>query len=417
VGELLEAGGGGVVGGPVDVAVVGAGPAGAAAALAVLRAAPGARVVLLDRASFPRDKACGDGVAPHVQDVLTRLGVPPLLEDHAPGEVLRLEFPGGASAARPMPRPARVVPRTVLDARLVAAAQERGAQLVRHRVRRLERDGDLEVLDGDLRARVVVGADGPRSAVQGALAARLDGRGLPGVYRPRLPRPVRGGDVAVALRGYAPVGAGREREQIIAFEPDAAWPAYAWSFPVGDGRANVGYGELLPADGRPGPTKARMLERLEALLPGAGDGGTAWRAAHLPLSPGRARQPDGAVLLAGDALGLVNPLTGEGIHAAVLSGALAGLAAARALRRGRPHDAGRSYRLALRSTFGRHHVHLGAVARLAADRRLVAAGLRAGGDRQDVFDGLVEMGLADGTLTRAVLGGTMVRLRPGLGGV
>ncbi|MGB8650311.1 MAG: FAD-dependent oxidoreductase, partial [Mycobacteriales bacterium] len=53
-----------------DVAVVGAGPAGAAAALSALRTRPGARVLLLDRAGFPRDKACGDGIAPHALDEL-----------------------------------------------------------------------------------------------------------------------------------------------------------------------------------------------------------------------------------------------------------------------------------------------------------------------------------------------------------
>ena len=58
-----------------DVVVVGAGPAGAAAALAARRAAPAARVLLLDRADFPRDKACGDGIAPEALDVLAELGV------------------------------------------------------------------------------------------------------------------------------------------------------------------------------------------------------------------------------------------------------------------------------------------------------------------------------------------------------
>ncbi len=57
-----------------DLVVVGAGPAGATAALAALREEPGLRVTLLDRSDFPRDKCCGDGIAPHVLDVLSRLG-------------------------------------------------------------------------------------------------------------------------------------------------------------------------------------------------------------------------------------------------------------------------------------------------------------------------------------------------------
>ena len=67
-----------------DLVVVGAGPAGTAAALGALTARPGLRVLLLDRADFPRDKACGDGIAPHVLDVLEQVGVTGLRDDQAP---------------------------------------------------------------------------------------------------------------------------------------------------------------------------------------------------------------------------------------------------------------------------------------------------------------------------------------------
>ena len=373
----------------VDVAVVGGGPAGAVAALGVLRAWPQARVVVLDRADFPRDKTCGDGIAPHVADVLDRLGVDPLYEDFAPVHVLRLGFLGGAGAVGRMCRPARVVPREVFDARLLDAAVKQGAHVVRHRVRSMTptRSGGVDI-DGVFHAAVVVGADGAHSLARTAA-------GLPPHHRDR---------TAIALRGYAPVSGGREHEQVISFTDDAGWPAYAWSFPVGDGRANVGYGELLPARGA-GTSKAQMLERIERLLPGAATGGSRWQAHHLPLSSGRARQPNGRLLLAGDALGLVNPLTGEGIHAAVRSGALAGIAASRAVRIGAPDTAGRSYRTALRGAMGRHLWHMDVVTRLAVDPRTVAAGLEVAGRDCRVFDALVDMGLADGGLTPHVLTG------------
>lgn len=104
-----------------DVAVVGAGPAGAAAALAALAERPRARVLLLDRAAFPRDKACGDGVAPHVLDVLDGLGAANVVSDRVPVRILDLsQCPW--TVHRQMRRPAWVVPRRVLDARLVEAA-------------------------------------------------------------------------------------------------------------------------------------------------------------------------------------------------------------------------------------------------------------------------------------------------------
>lgn len=386
-----------------DVAVVGAGPAGAAAALAALRARPSARVLLLDRADFPRDKTCGDGVAAEVLDVLDRLGVGGLLDDWPRVHRLRLGFPDGTGVARRLRRPTLVVPRAVLDARLVAAAVDRGAVLRRHRVRRVGRAvddaGDRPVeLDGAVRARVVVGADGAHSAVRAGLGLS----------------PPRPGTTAIALRGYAPVGVAREHEQVIAFAGHAAWPAYAWSFPVGDGRANVGYGEALPVGG-PGPTRDEMLDRLAALLPGAEAGGTGWRAHHLPLSTGRVRVPDGPVLLAGDALGLVNPLTGEGIHAAVRSGALAGLAAARAVRQGCPERAATLYRAGLRAGLGRHLRHMDAVAHLAGDVRVLSAGLEVAAADRRVFDDLVRLGLADGGLTGHLV--VALARRAGVGGV
>jgi geranylgeranyl reductase family protein len=385
-----------------DVAVVGAGPAGSAAAIAARRAWPRARVALLDRAEFPRDKSCGDGVAPHVLDVLARIGVTGLLDDWPGVHRLSLGFPGGPQLSGTMRRPAYVVPRAVLDARIRDAALERGAEPVLHRVRQVEILADRVVLDGEIEARVVIGADGAHSRLRSALAPST-----------------RAGSQAIALRAYAPVGSLPTDEQLIVFARDGGCPAYAWSFPIGDGRVNVGYGELLPPSGRT-PTRALLLDRLHGLLPGLTEL-TGLRGHHLPLSTAGVRQPNGRILLAGDALSLVNPLTGEGIHAAVLSGALAGVAAARAARAsssrsgagigdGTGAGPGREYRAAMRSAYGRHTRDVGLLAGLARPRA-VAAGLRGAGDRRQVFDDLVELGLADGTISPAILGAILRELR------
>ena len=294
-----------------DLVVVGAGPAGAAAALGALHHDPALRVLLLDRADFPRDKCCGDGIAPHVFDELARVGVTDAADGWEPLQRLALTR-GELGVERPMRRSVWVIPREVFDARLVDAAVAAGAVLRRHRVRDVEVGPDGVVLDGVLRAPVVVGADGVHSVVRAAV----------GLGRP--------GRRALALRGYAPTPAGRRGTQVIAYG-ERRQPSYAWAFDRGDGLSNVGYGELLAGGDDEATPRAVLLEQLELLLPGSTDGGRGWRGHHLPLSGWSWPQPDGPVLLAGDAASLVNPMTGEGIYYAVATGIRAGRAAAAAV--------------------------------------------------------------------------------------
>ena len=150
-----------------------------------------------------------------------------------------------------------------------------------------------------------------------------------------------------------------------------------------------------------------MLEQLDRLVPGSVAPGTGWRAHHLPLS-GRgwgAEQPDGPLLLAGDAAGLVNPMTGEGIYYAVATGMLAGQAAANALNDGRPAEAGARYRATVRDLLNVHLTHTWVAARLSRHPRVVRAGIQAAARNQRVFDDLVELGLGDGRVTPRLVAG------------
>lgn len=356
-----------------DVVVVGAGPAGAATAIGALRADPALRVALVDRADFPRDKSCGDGVAPHVLDLFAEVGVTGVVDDRTPVHRLRVSR-GRVGVERTMRRPAWVVPRSVLDHRLVEAAQTAGAELIRHRVR------DLRGVTIDERhtGQVVVGADGAHSVVRRSLGLRP-------------------GPTAVAIRGYAPTSSGRHGAQVIVFG-SGRQPAYAWSFDRGDGLANVGYGELLTDKG-PRPTRTHLLGQLDALLPGASDGATQWVGHQLPLSTARTPTQRGRVLLAGDAAGLVNPMTGEGIYYAVATGLAAGAAAAGALHAGAPDRAGARYAAATRALISRNLKHTAVGAWLCRRDSLLEAGIRAAATDARAFDDLVELGLANGRIT------------------
>ena len=383
-----------------DLVIVGAGPAGTSTALGALREEPSLRVLLLDSQDFPRDKSCGDGIAPHVFDALGDVGVSDLQTGWRPVDTLEMAA-GDSVVRRRMRRQAWVIPRRVFDARLVDEAVRAGTVLQRHRARALHRDGDHVRVDDHARARVVVGADGAHSVVRRWL-------GHPAPRRQ-----------ALGLRGYAPTPASRRGLQVIRHGPRRQ-PAYAWAFDRGDGYSNIGYGELLPraGDGRPPPSRTVLLDQLDELLPGAADQATSWRGHHLPLTGWSLRPRRGAVVLVGDAAELINPLSGEGIFYAVSTGIQAGRAAARALRVNAPASTGTRYATAVRPLLGSHLRHTWAASGLSSAPAVVEAGVRAAARDQATFEDLVELGLGDGRITprlaRQLAGSlvTTVRQRP-----
>ena len=176
-----------------DLVVVGGGPAGSTAALSALRSKPGARVLILDAAAFPRDKVCGDGIAPHALDILRDLDVDTDALTVGTDSIIRLQLrsPGGATVVRPFARPAYVVPRLLFDDRLMQCAITAGATLHRHRVRTVVTTPGGVVIDDKIRAHTVIGADGAESVVRRHTAARCS------IARGRAGHPARSPPAAV----------------------------------------------------------------------------------------------------------------------------------------------------------------------------------------------------------------------------
>ena len=312
----------------VDLLVVGAGPAGCAAA--VTGHAAGLDVLLVDKATFPRDKTCGDGLTTGALRSLRRLGVElPHLDIAAPVTEAVLVAPSGRHVSLPLPASsersgpgqyAAVAARRDLDAALLEHTRALGVRVLeRTALARvdLRDDGvDATLANGDatgeaVRARFVVGADGHYSAVR-----RLLERDRP----PDL------GSWHAARQYFRGVV---DRRLWVIFEPDLL-PGYAWVFPLPGARANVGFGVLRERGLSGRELKALwhdLLERpaLRSVLGTTAEPEDSYRAWPIPTdySPDALVDAGGRVLYAGDAAQVVDPMTGEGIAQALETGSLA----------------------------------------------------------------------------------------------
>lgn len=326
----------------VDVVVVGAGPAGCSAALEVARA--GREVLLIDKARFPRDKCCGDGLTAGALRQLQGMGLDSSTMASWQGvDDVVLHGPAGAALRLPLPRNrgafAAVVPRLELDAALVDLARAAGVRVAEgHPCTGATLGGDHISLDvgglGPVVARYAIGADGMWSPLRKHLGAadpaRPDPRGRPG----------RLGEWHAFRQYFSGVGPAASSALHVWFEGDLL-PGYVWSFPLPGKRANVGFGIER---GRL-PTRAmkalwpELLSRpqvREVLGPHATPEST-HRAWPIPsrLHDIRLTAGGGRALFVGDAAAACDPLTGEGIAQALLTGALA----ARAVVGAGPFDA------------------------------------------------------------------------------
>lgn len=318
-----------------DLTIVGAGPAGTACALSALSANPRMKVLLLDRHSFPRDKTCGDGLSASACEVIRELEAHDVLIGANVVRNVRADLLSGPSFNVALARPLLVLPRRLLDSRLLSAAIRRGATFRQERVSSLDFRHDCVRVNEEIETKVLVAADGSESFVRKSSPIRDTHR-----------------DMAIAVRGYTPTS---ERSARLVFD-GIHWPGYAWSFPGPGGIASIGYGRNI----RYGKVSKRALvDSLLQLIPDLGTTDLEVSAARIPLAIRRPRLGTGRVLFAGDAAALANPTSGEGIYAALLSGSVAGVAATSGT------SALGVYRNCLRERLGRHMWQAGAVTRIA----------------------------------------------------
>jgi geranylgeranyl reductase family protein len=285
-----------------DVLVVGAGPAGSATSIRLARG--GARVLLVDKIRFPRDKPCGGGLTGRALKHAP-CDVEPVVEHVVDRLVVRVGY--GRKAGRKSTSPLiRMTQRRRLDLHLVEQAIAAGAEF-RDGVRvdgiELEGDGTSARVDGSrVRASFLVGADGANGMV-----ARAVGLG-DGIVR------------GVALEGNVPWGAlAPSRYQETAWVELGVVPGgYGWVFPKGD-HANLGVGGWM----HEGPRLRAHLDRLARVHQVRANGLSEVRGHRLPMRELGTPAARGRALLVGDAAGLVDPLSGDGIYEAFVSARIA----------------------------------------------------------------------------------------------
>ena len=282
-----------------DVIVVGAGPAGSTTAREC--ASRGLSVLMLDKAEFPRDKPCGGAVTPRAAELLP-FDIKPVVERVVFGMHLSVRHSKGFTRRSPR-EVTYLTQRLHLDSFLLDRALDAGATLrQRAPVREVERYSSHVVVrtaDETFEGRALVAADGANGStarLAGMDPALIHGIALEGNVTPRGPFP-------------------KEWEDVLGLDVGSIPGGYGWIFPKGD-HLNIGLGGWKYV----GPS---LRERLEELARFYGfDAADLWglRGHHLPIRRQTSPLVDGNLLLVGDAGGLLDPLTGEGIYAAIWSG-------------------------------------------------------------------------------------------------
>ncbi len=369
-----------------DVIISGAGPAGISAALELVRG--GRSVVVIEKAKFPRDKCCGDGLTTLALRQYEALGFDPR-QLNTWAEVRSTVFcaPNGHQTRLQAPDNdgirIGVAKREELDAAFVAFARTKGVEvregLTITDITRSEHGVQATLSDGTtISGAYAIGADGMwsplRHLINNPSPADHGNDNHPDAKSPRYL-----GDIH-AFRQYFEV-TGKAREELwVWFEPDLL-PGYVWSFPLGDGTANVGFGiERKPNESVSWMkdawtdilTRPHIAEVLGNIKPIGNH--KAW-----PI-PARIRSDllssfGGRVLYVGDAARVVDPLTGEGIGQAMETGHMAAVAIARG-GVANPRRTEQLYKRAIQSGIKIDNTFARSIAKLVTSQRMATTAIK-----------------------------------------
>ena len=299
-----------------SVIIVGAGPAGTAAAIELRRA--GAIVTMIDKATFPRDKCCGDGLTSGALRHLDHLGLDPVdVATWQPVADVWITRPSGDQMLFPLPKGpgqfAATASREDLDMALVNLALKEGVDLrqgvVLQAVSLFDDRVEVETSEGMLTADWLIAADGMWSPTRKALGLNQ------GSYR---------GEWHAFRQYFSNVSPRAAHDLFVWFEPDIL-PGYMWCFPLPDNRANIGFGVIRGGEHKMkemGDLWRDLLERphIREIIGHDAEPEGSHKAWPIPARIGEMPLTAHRTFFVGDATAACDPMTGEGIGQALQTG-------------------------------------------------------------------------------------------------
>jgi geranylgeranyl reductase family protein len=313
----------------VDALIVGAGPGGSTAAYHLAR--HGLNVLMVEKAAFPREKVCGDGLTPRAVVQLRRLGIDvddPRFERHGGLRIysrrVTLELPW--PDLEDFPGFGLVMTRSEFDQLLARHAEKAGAHLMEHTEALAPVQDDGWVTGATIRR----GEDGPQTTVRARFVIAADGAASRFASQAGVRRDA-AKPLGIAARRYYRI----ERHPgpwlevwMDLWEGDAILPGYGWLFPLADGSVNLGAGLLNTFRDFKDLSAQRVFDAFWRMLPAewnVDEASAEGRVLSGPLPMGFSRTPAAVpgMLVVGDAAGMVNPFNGEGIAYAMEAGEIA----------------------------------------------------------------------------------------------